>query len=125
LVPPPQTLLHSVHSAHSDTAQFTGHSQVLQSWVAFVAAQAIPPWAGACRIVRVWLWIPPPHVAEHEPQSFQLDNVQCTAQGSSLHGMLSITGPHSAPPKRGTTSTDRLLYLMPPPQMVVHSPHPV
>ena len=81
-VPPPHSALHADHCPHSLVSQWTGQSWSVQSRVSVSAGQSLPPCALACIILRRRSWLPPPHVAEHEAQSLQVDTTQCTAAGA-------------------------------------------
>jgi hypothetical protein len=128
-VPPPQALLHMLHSVQALTSQFTGiaHGSVLHGRVSRSAGQAMPPFIGCCVTVRVRTCIPPPHVRLHMPHSLQALTWQSTgiAHGCVLQARVSLSGGQARPPLVGGCVTVRVRICVPPPQALLHMLHSV
>lgn len=86
----------------------------------------MPPFDAGVLTVRVRLWVPPPHVFEHIPNSLQSFHWQSTGTGHacSLQAWVSLIGPwHSIPPFDAGVFTVRVRLCVPPPQVFEHVPN--
>jgi len=83
--PPPHGSEHTDQDDHSLTAQSTGHNWVLQVWDCVNDGHTLPPYAACCVTVRVWIWVPPPHVVEHVDHADQSLTRQSLGHSPTLH----------------------------------------
>ena len=97
-VPPPQSLSHVLHEDHDDTLQSTGQPCVLHADVSVRAGHDVPPLAGWTVMMRVLVWMPPPHVLVHDEYGVHAPTSQLIGHGWVLHSELSARAGHGAPP---------------------------
>ena len=73
-------------------------------------------------IERVFVFWPPPHVAEHSPKSPYSETWQAAGQSSVLHNTVSSRAGQYGP-FDGYTLTVRWRVLCPPPHVLLQAPH--
>ena len=82
LLPPAhgfEQLLHGLHELREHLPPV--HACVLHGSFTVRAAHGMPPCCGFVTIVRVFIFVPPPHFAEHFVKLPHGDNLQWTGQG--------------------------------------------
>ena len=108
-VPPPQTATeHADQADQSDKTQSFGHSCVLHDCDCVNTGHGAPRLAGCCVMVRVCVWVPPPHLTEQSDQVDQPLTAQFTGHGCVLHGTVSVKAGHAKPPLAGDCVTTRV-----------------
>jgi hypothetical protein len=71
---------------------------------------------------RVCVTVPVPHAALQLDCVVQSPAVQTIGQSCVLHGTLSESSGHVAPVPTGLTVTERVIIIVPPPQVTLHDP---
>jgi len=108
---------------HALTTQLTGQFWVLQFCVCVNTGHAAPPYAAATRTVRVWRWVPVPHVLSQADQADQALTTQLTAHGWVLQACSCVRAGHGTPPKAAATATVRVDVCRPRPQVLEQADH--
>jgi hypothetical protein len=80
-VPPPQLTVQDPNDVHVSTTQSTGHGAEEHNCVSLKSGQPAPPFASLTMMARVRVWVPRPHVTEHDPNDVHLSTAQSTAHG--------------------------------------------
>jgi len=133
-VPPPHDLLHEPHADQPDTAQFTlggavGHACLLHDCCSDKDGHAAPPFFAGKVMLRVRVWVPPPHDLLHEPHADQPDTAQLTLNGAGvghaclLQGCCSDKDGQAVPPFFAGKMMLRERVWVPPPHDLLHEPH--
>jgi sulfur carrier protein ThiS len=115
----------SEHACQSPQApaQSTGHGLSLHAALSGDEGQALPPFAAEMVTEYDRSFVPPPHVAEHEPQPPQ-SPTQSTRHGVLLQGVLSGDEGQALPPFAAEVVTEYDRSFVPPPQAAEHEPQP-
>ena len=121
--PLPQDFVHSVHEAHCDNTQCTGHGRLLHSRTSTRPLQSMPPYALGVTMLRVRVCWPKSQVVEHAPQSEKEDAMQSTGHGALLHARVSDISVQASPPCCADMISDRSRCCMPPPHVCEHVFH--
>merc|ERR1719203_813858 len=122
IVPPLQAFEQPCdQSLQSLSTQSWSQDCIAQPTSSWVSGQGWPPFDGSVLIRRVRSFTPPPHALEQDDHPPQSSVTQSTGHGSSLQGISSTNGPHSAPEPTGCTMTSRTFFITPPPQLLEHS----
>ena len=104
LVPaPPHDLVHFDHAAdHAETAQSTGHLNVLHASMALLGTgHALPPNAAFWRTWRTRCRVPaPPHVSVHADHACHSEIMQSHGHGDLWHARVFVRPGHALPPWR-------------------------
>ena len=93
--PPPHDAVQSPQALQPVTTQSIGQAWVLHSRVSDACAQATPPCCDAVVTERVRIWLPVPHVSEHEVQPLHAVWTQSTGHAASLQDCTSYTEGHT------------------------------
>lgn len=111
---------HALHADQSLTTQSTGspHSSVLHGWVSLRLPQLAPPFAAGVAIVRVRVWLPPPHCTEQSSHALHALAAQST--GHSVSRDSDSDGHAAPPPDAGTVTVRVRVWLVLP---AVHADH--
>jgi hypothetical protein len=127
-VPLPQVAEQELQVPHEPT-QLTGQLAVLQFCVCCAPLTVLhgnPPFAAAVLIEKLRICVPPPQVAEHDPQLPQAPTqLVATAQAFGLHACDSVAPAvvrHAVPP---CAALIEILYVrtwVPPPHVAEHTP---
>jgi hypothetical protein len=121
-VPGPHCELQGPQPDQGPTTQGTGHGVVAQVWDSLNTGQGAPP-MGCCRMERVRVLVPPPHVTGQPDQSDHCPTTQSTVQGCALHVVVSSRVGHGAPPLVAGVRIVRERVAVPPPHVAEHGLH--
>lgn len=112
------------------TALAGRHGVGLQSWTSTAPSpesHCVPPSKAGVEILNCRLLVPPPHSAEHSPNSLQLPTQSVAGHAGSSQGCVSVVAVgHAAPPFAAGCVTENTRDCVPLPHETVqpsHSPH--
>jgi hypothetical protein len=123
-VPPPHAAVQLPHGSHVPTVQSTGQGNTLHAAISLNVGHGAPPPDASVTTVRVCVMLPPPHVAEHEPNADHCETTHGTGHACGLHGSCSRRPGHGVPSICAVT-TERVRCLKPPLHSAVHPDHEV
>jgi len=133
--PPPHVAEQVDQLDHAPTSQLIGHAAVLQPCTIVNDGHGVFSGSvGCCVTVRVAVWLPPPHLAEHSENCDHADTWQpCTGAGgggggghrAAQHNCCSVNDGHAAPPFLESVTIDRDRRWVPPPHEAEQTDHAV
>ena len=121
LEPVPQVLEQDEYFVHMKTLQSTGQAKVLQVVVWRSDGQAAPPCWTALMTDLVRNLVPVPQVLEQAPKADQPESLQSMGQAKVLQLGCSRRWGQATPPKAVEVMTERVLVLVPVPQVLVQA----